>query len=193
MSAAEISHAIQEIGPLVGIRESALLYPIIMSTHLACIAAFGGMILVTDLRLMGLAMTGMPLSELLDGLRIWKRVGLTIILACGVLLATSEMDKYYLNPYFHTKLTLLLLAAIHPIFFRRTVYNNARELDKAATMPGMAKLAGWTSIIIWVGILSCGRWIAYYESPERKASAKENQAQILQPDPNPSDQAPAAR
>ena len=33
-------------------RESSYAYPIIMSTHLACIAVFGGMILMTDLRLM---------------------------------------------------------------------------------------------------------------------------------------------
>jgi hypothetical protein len=180
MSAAEISHSIQEIGFLVAFRESALLYPIIMSTHLGCIALFGGMILVTDLRLIGIALTDIPVSNLVNSLRIWKRVGLTIMVFCGLLLATSEMDKYYANPYFQLKITILLLAFIHGFIFRRSVYTNTAELDKSPVMPGVAKLAGWTSIVMWVLILSLGRWIAYYEPPERRPGGALNPRTMIQ-------------
>ena len=57
MSLAELFHAVQETGWATALRESALAYPIVMSLHLSSIALFGGMILMTNLRLLGLAMT----------------------------------------------------------------------------------------------------------------------------------------
>ena len=62
MSVAEISHQIQSIGFLTYIRESGYTYPMILSIHLATIAVFGGMILMTDLRILGLAMRSVPVS-----------------------------------------------------------------------------------------------------------------------------------
>ena len=180
MSAAEISHAIQEVGFLVSFRESAIVYPVIMSTHLACIALFGGMILVTDLRLLGLIMTEIPLTNLVDGLRIWKRLGLIIMVFCGLLLATSEMDKYYANPYFQIKIALLLLVGVHAMIFRRSVYANTAAIDRTPVLPGMAKLAGWTSLIIWICIFSLGRWIAYYEPPERRPGGSQNPTALIE-------------
>jgi hypothetical protein len=56
MTIAEISHSIQSIGFLTYIRESGYTYPMILSTHLATIAVFGGMILMTDFRILGWAM-----------------------------------------------------------------------------------------------------------------------------------------
>ena len=56
MSVAQISHAIQSIGFLTYIRESSYTYPMILSTHLTAICVFGGMILMTDLRILGFAM-----------------------------------------------------------------------------------------------------------------------------------------
>src|SRR5580698_1257782 len=152
MSAAEISHAIQSVDFLIMIRESPILYPVIMASHLSCIALFGGLILVTDLRLLGFTMTEVPVTDLVRGTRIWKILGLVIMLTCGILLATSEMDKYYANPYFQIKILVILLAGIHYLVFRSRVYNNTVALDQSPQMPGVAKLAGWTSIIIWVGI-----------------------------------------
>src|SRR6266700_2839746 len=124
MSVATISHEIQSIGFLTYIRESGYTYPIIMATHLASIAAFGGMILMTDLRLLGLAMQNRPVADVVGQLRVWKRIGFVIMVTCGILLATSEADKYYGNPYFQLKMFLLLLVGVHAIVFRRSVYGN---------------------------------------------------------------------
>jgi hypothetical protein len=70
-----IFHSIQSIGFLSDFRESALVYPIVMSTHLSCIAVFGGMILMTDMRLLGLALKSYSVTEVVEGLRFWKRLG----------------------------------------------------------------------------------------------------------------------
>ena len=75
-----IMHSIQSIGFMIAFRESALVYPVILSTHLAMIALFGGLILMTDLRLMGLALKSYTITEVITSLRPWKHVGLTIML-----------------------------------------------------------------------------------------------------------------
>jgi hypothetical protein len=171
MSAAAISHEIQSIGFLTYIRESENLYPIILATHLSSIALFGGMILMTDLRLLGLAMTDLSVTDVVGQLRIWKRIGLVIMLTMGLLLATSEMDKYYANPYFHLKLFLLIMVGVHAVVFRRGVYGNTEALDRAPKMPRLAKVAAISSLVLWIGIACAGRWIAYFEPPKSGSAA----------------------
>lgn len=166
MSVAEISHAIQSLGLMTYIRESGYTYPMIMSTHLACIAVFGGLILLTDLRLLGWALTDMPISAVVNGLRNWKRLGFVIMFTMGFLLATSEMDKYYANPYFILKMCFLLLVAVHAFIFKSKVYDHPERLDKEPRIPGVAKAAAVFSLILWIGIPCFGRWIAYYEPPK---------------------------
>jgi hypothetical protein len=171
MSVASISHDIQSIGFLTMIRESGYTYPIIMATHLASIAFFGGMVLMTNLRLLGWAMTSRPIADVVNGLRVWKRIGLAVILTCGVLLATSEMDKYYGNPYFQLKMTMLVLLLIHAIVFRRSVYQNPAALDRLPQPPPVAKRAAALSLILWTTVACLGRWIAYYEPPRDRGPA----------------------
>ena len=158
------------------IRESGYTYPMILSTHLATIAVFGGMILMTDFRILGWAMKEVPVSEVYGQLRRWKQIGFVIMVTMGLLLATSEMDKYYGNPYFRMKLSLLpKLVAVHAIVFRKSVYGNTAALDRALHMPTVAKVAAIISLVLWIGIASCGRWIAYYE-PKDKDKTNRNSA-----------------
>lgn len=171
MTIAEMSHWIQSLGPMTYIRESGYTYPMIMSTHLACIAVFGGLILLTDLRLLGWAMTDVPISNVVNGTRVWKRVGFCIMFTMGFLLGTSEMDKYYANPYFILKMFLLVTVAIHALIFKSKVYDHPEWLDKEPRIPRVAKVAAAWSLLVWIGIPCAGRWIAYYEPP------KANQAQ----------------
>jgi len=173
MSAAEISHAIQSIGFLTDIRESGYVYPIIMATHLTCIAVFGGLILATDLRLLGLALTDIPIADVVNGTRVWKRVGFVIMVVMGLLLGLSEMDKYYGNPYFQLKMFMILMIAVHAAIFRPAVYSHPEVLDRSPQISQAAKAAAIFSLIIWIAIPCLGRWIAYYEPPraERQAAA----------------------
>jgi hypothetical protein len=163
MSPAEVSNSIQNLSLFAAIRESALAYPIILASHLSSIALFGGAILMTDLRLLGLAMTAQPPSDVIGQFRVWKRIGFVIMAASGILLAGAKAETYYANPYFHLKLATLGLVGVHALVFRRRVYRNAAKLDAAASMPGIAKLAACLSLALWMGVVSAGRLIAYYE------------------------------
>ena len=91
-----IAHSIQSIGFLTAFSESVLTYPIVLSTHLTCIALFGGMILMTNLRLLGLTFRSLTITEMVTSLRPWKRVGGIITSAMGSLLAASEADRNHM-------------------------------------------------------------------------------------------------
>jgi hypothetical protein len=77
-------------------------------------------------------------------------------------MASAKADTYYPNPYFRIKLLLLSLVGVHALVFRRSVYQ-----ARAAALPRSAKLAACLSLALWLGILSMGRWIAYYEKPKK--------------------------
>ena len=162
------------------LRGSWYVYPVIMSAHLLGIAWFGGMIFITDLRLLGLAMRNRPLSDVVDQLRVPKRVGLLMVATCGILLLGSKAEEYYYNIFFRIKLLLLACVFLHGLIFRRSVYNNAAALDGAAKMPGRAQLAGILSLLLWAGIACAGRGIGYIEPPLDHIHA-EFSARPLQP------------
>jgi hypothetical protein len=161
-------HWVQSTDFMTFIRESGLTYPIIMSTHLACIAVFGGMIVMTDLRLLGAALTDRPIADVINGLRWWKRLGFCIMVAMGIMLAGSKATDYYPNPYFWTKMSFLALIGIHALIFRPRVYNNPEKLDASPIIPTRAKAAGALSLVLWTGMVCAGRLIGYYEPPNQK-------------------------
>jgi hypothetical protein len=158
---------IRDTSLATAVRESGLAYPIVMSLHLTSIAVFGGMILMTNLRLLGAAMVSTPVTDLIRQLRWWKRAGFVVMVTCGALLAASKADEYYTNPYFQIKMTLLALVGVHATIFRRSVYGKATEPDR-----NTSRTAACLSLALWLGIMTAGRWIAYYEppSPNRIAS-----------------------
>jgi hypothetical protein len=160
---------IQSTALMSAVEQTPWVYPVVMATHLSCIALFGGMILMTDLRLLGLAFRDQTIAEVVNGLRPFKRIGFMIMVTCGLLMAGSEAPTYYPNPYFWTKMTLLLLVGVHALIFKPIVYDHPEELDKAPMIPTRAKAAAVLSLVLWVSIPICGRLIGYYEPNEGKA------------------------
>ena len=171
---------IQSIGFLTAIRESEFVYPVIMATHLACIALFGGMILMTDMRLLGLGLKRYKVSEIVNALRTPKRVGFVIMVSMGLLLGCSEAMKYYRNPFFWAKLTFLACVGVHALIFRPTVYNNTAEIDKLPAVPFRAKAAAVLSLVIWTGVLTMGRLIGYYEGDKTQQNVQVQLNRIAQ-------------
>jgi hypothetical protein len=141
------------------IREGALPYPIIGGIHLLGIALFGGMLLMTDLRLLGWAMRRVPVSDIVRQFQPWKWAGFMVVVASGLLLAWAEPIKLYRSPAFWVKMALLALVGVHALVFRARVYGNTTELD--VTVTGEAKLAAAISLLLWAGLIISGRLIAY--------------------------------
>ena len=145
----------------MAIREGMLYYPIIGGIHLLGIALFGGMLVATDLRLLGWAMPNRTVTDVVDSFRDWKRFGFVVIAITGLLLTWCEPLKLYRSPAFWVKVALLILVGVHARFFRDDVYRNTAQLDSAAAMPGRARLAAALSLALWTGLVLSGRLIAF--------------------------------
>jgi hypothetical protein len=153
------------------LRGSWYVYPVVLSLHLVGIAFFGGMIFVSNVRLLGLGFRRYSISDVVRQLRWPKRLGFLVVLTCGILLASSKAEEYYYNIFFWSKMSLLVLIAIHGLVFRASVYRNTEALDKAPAIPGTAKLAAGLSLLLWIGVAICGRGIGYIEPPVEKLHA----------------------
>jgi hypothetical protein len=147
------------------LRGSGYVYPTVLSLHMVTLAVFGGMILMTDLRMLGLAMRNHPVADVVDQLRITKRWGLAIMLTLGVLLAGCKAEEYYYNIFFRLKLMFLALLIVHALVFRGVVYSKAAEMDRAGRVPGVAKLAASLSLLLWACVACMGRGIGYVDPP----------------------------
>jgi hypothetical protein len=158
-----IAQSLESIRFLSDFSESVLAYPIVLSIHLTDIALFGGMILMTNLRLLGLTFKGLTITQVVTSLRPWKRIGGTIQIGTGLLLAASEATKYAGNPYFWTKMIVLGLIFVHGMVFRPIVYNRTEELDRLPVIPTQVKVAAVLSLILWTAMFTMGRLIAYWE------------------------------
>lgn len=147
------------------LRGSGYVYPVILSLHMVALAVFGGLILMTDLRLLGIAMRSRPVADVIDQLRMTKRWGLVLMVTLGILLAGCKAEEYYYNIFFRLKLLMLALICIHAITFRRSVYAKAAEMDRSGVVPGNAKLAAGLSLLLWVATACMGRGIGYIDPP----------------------------
>lgn len=161
----ELFRWIQDSAPIVAFRQSALVYPIVMTGHLTGMGLFGGMIAITDMRLLGWAMRSSSITDVVSQLRMWKRIGFVLVVGCGLLLVSAKAELYYYNPFYWTKMTLLLLVGVHALAFR-SVYGNTAALDSAPKIPRKAKLAACLSLLIWIGLVTAGRSIAYWDVPD---------------------------
>jgi hypothetical protein len=141
------------------LRGSKYSYPVILSLHMVALAFFGGMILMTDMRLLGVSMREVSVPDMIDQLRVPKRIGFILAAVCGILLLCCKAEEYYYNVFFRTKLVLFALVAVHALIFRRRVYNNASPL------PGEVKAAAWFSLLLWIAVVCAGRGIGYIEPP----------------------------
>jgi hypothetical protein len=141
------------------IREGALLYPIIGGFHLLAIALFGGMLVLTDLRLLGWALQRRTPCEVIAQFRPWKRVGFVLIVASSLLLSWAEPIKLFRSPSFWIKMVLMVLVAVHAWVFWRSVYSAPPALDKQLTF--QAKLGAIISLLLWAGLVFSGRLIAF--------------------------------
>jgi hypothetical protein len=101
----------------------------------------------------------------MDQLRVPKRFGFLLVATCGILMLCSKAEEYYYNAFFRAKLALLALVVVHALIFRKSVYNQAAEFDRAGQIPGRAKLAAALSLLLWIGIACMGRGIGYIELP----------------------------
>lgn len=134
------------------IRRSVWTYPALEIIHIAAFATVFGALMLLELRVFGAA-PGLPLPALA---RLAVPVALTafaIAATVGVLMLMSGATQTVPNTAFLIKLGLIVIAGGNAWWFHRR--------GSLARHDGVAKAQALLSLSLWLGVITCGRLIAY--------------------------------
>ena len=151
----------EDSGLADNIRENDLLFPLIESVHVLAISLVVGSIFVVDLRLLGLASIRRPVGRVIDGILPLTWTAFAVAVASGSLLFISNATKYLANGYFVAKLFLILAAGLNMAVFHFVSAKDLPKWENEPAPPLRARLAGGLSILLWVAVVACGRWIGF--------------------------------
>ena len=144
-----------------GIRESTYVYPIIESVHVLSLCVFVGLLLSWDLRLLGITLRRVAVSEVWARLIPWITMGAVLMVLSGLLLFASDPVRFFGNIFFRIKALGLFLALLNAMAFHLGIERKLLDWDTAVVTPRAAKLAGAISIGLWAAIVVTGRFVAY--------------------------------
>ena len=122
---------------------------------------FIGTAVLLDLRLLGMTMPRVAVSEVAAGLLPWTLAGFLVTVCSGALLFYANPAARYQNLFFRTKIATLVLAGVNAWVFHNTVYRRVAEWDLAPVPPRRARVAGGLALVLWAVIIMSGRMIAY--------------------------------
>lgn len=142
-------------------RNSNWLFDVTETIHSLGIILVAGTIMLVDLRLLGKGLRAEPVSHVVARIVPWTLSGFALMFVTGAWLFASEATKLYRSPAFRVKLILLALVGLNALIFHLTIYRSAAEWDDVRIAPLRARIAGWCSLILWIGIIAAGRSIAY--------------------------------
>ena len=136
-----------------GVKNSVWLFPAIEAVHLLALALLGGAVLMLDLRLLGVGLTGQPASRVERDTRPWLIGALATMIVTGGLLGVSEAVKLYDKQAFWVKMIALAVAL---------VFTFAVKAPLARRDPGLiGKGAAVVSLALWLTVAIAGRWIGF--------------------------------
>jgi hypothetical protein len=143
------------------VRENDVLFPLIESAHVLAICLVVGSIFAVDLRLVGLASIHRPVSRLTHGILPLTWCAFAVAVASGSLLFISNATKYLGNGYFVAKMVLIFAAGLNMALFHVVSGRDQARWDNDIRPPLPARLAGGVSIVLWIAVVACGRWIGF--------------------------------
>ena len=152
-------NTLEQSGLSTWLRESPSVFGFyfILVFHTIGLALVVGPNTAIDLRLLGVA-PAIPLPPL----RSWFKLmwlGLAINVTSGIFLVLAYPSKAFTNPDFYIKLTLIGFAVWTLRKIKRQVFDDS-SLSEAAILARGKMLAVW-SLVLWAGVITAGRLLAY--------------------------------
>ena len=154
MSVLEFCRWVQYSAPLVAMRSSQWLFPVIATIHLMGLALIGGAVLVVDLRFMGTGLTREPLAEVAEQARPWLIGGFWALVVTGIMQLALQPVKEYYSEMFNFKMKVMVVA----IIFTFIVRPRLARVDEAR-LRLWGKLVGLASLALWAGVAIPARLI----------------------------------
>lgn len=137
--------------------------PVLQTIHLLSIAAIMASIVMIDLRVLGLAVPSQEIGEMIARLSPWTLWGIVGAASSGIWFILARPNRYFSNPVFQIKLGLLAAALILTFAFYRWCAADINIWHGPGNRVVLAKAYALVSLLLWLGVVMAGRWIAYSE------------------------------
>lgn len=134
--------------------------PTLQSVHILAIAIVMSSVAMLDLRLAGFLGREQSMRGLTLRFFPWIWGALAVLVATGLLQIMAEPARELLNWIFWTKMVLIIGAALFtaPVHW---LLEDCRYRDLPARKKATVRLCALLSLVLWIAVLTCGRWIAY--------------------------------
>ena len=129
-------------------------FPLTECFHIAAMALSVGMIVLVDLRLLGVGLRGQTAAQLVAETELWTLAGLAVVIASGLMIFSSDPVAYLHSGPFLFKMAALLVAIVYNYTIHRMV-----ACGNASPLAG--KLVGGFSLALWCSLVFAGIFIAF--------------------------------
>ena len=136
------------------------LYPAVEIVHIVGFVVLVGAAVMFDLRLLGVS-PALPASAMARHHLPWARAALLLVVPSGVLMFMAHATEFAGNPAFRVKLILLALAGLNALIFHRGTFRSVAGWESRTAVPVRARAAAVASLLLWIGVISAGRLLAY--------------------------------
>jgi len=148
----EFLGALEQSGLARSLKASFVIYPVVNALHVLSLGMVLTSVMLIDFRILGV-------FQALDRqsfIALLRRVALTGF--CGALLTGFAMfsiraSEYAAMPVFLAKVSLIVLAVLNFLFFL--------SLREGVSSPNLLRASAALSLILWLGVLLCGRFIGF--------------------------------
>jgi hypothetical protein len=137
---------------LTALKQNAFAYPLLEVAHLLGISLLIGNLVLLELRVFGRG-ASLPIKDLARLSLVVAVTGFCIAAATGLTMFATQAEDLINNGAFKLKMLLLFVAACNAGYF-----HGRDSLDK---LDWVAKAQMVASMLLWISIATCGRWIAY--------------------------------
>jgi hypothetical protein len=140
--------------------EYAWLWPASETLHFLGLSMLIGMVGQFDLRLLCMAKS-IPVAAL-HRLIPFGVMGYLPNVMTGIIFLAGTPDQYLYNSAFRFKMLFMALAGLNVLVFYSSVFREVGRLSPGEATPLKAKIIGGASLLLWVGVMTCGRLLTFY-------------------------------
>ena len=152
---------IEQTSLSVYVQNTPVVVPAVQTIHILAVAAVLASALMIDLRLLGISGRELPLTRVSARFRpvIWW--ALPVLLITGMIMISGEPARSLANWVFQLKMLFLLSAIAVTLGLQAPLKGNPGYWESSGARRGAAKALAVVSMLLWIGIVCAGRWIAY--------------------------------
>ena len=143
------------------IREANWVIPTTQTIHLLCISVVVASVAMMDLRLMQIIRHPVSIARMARRFLPWIWGALVLLAATGSVLIVGEPNRELMNATFWVKMALIVVAAGVTLSFQMSLRRDVEFWELSARRRVWARGTAVVSLLLWLGVVVAGRWIAY--------------------------------